>query len=391
MKQQEEETILVLGEHNESVDEIAYVPEDGFTIVLKDMCDRYSIITSIKNLTYRVEIFVDGALEDAVEIVCDALKMDAEEETLFKAAYTKAHQEYKEKFCQKVNHMEAEDEEDIPLEPKYDFEEENNKHEYMHVIWKRVGETYQKVKAKIRARGYNHRVVLVSVLFMAVLLFVGLGRVLMCNENVITFFVKQVDRVSYYEETESFCHKLETGCLQLSKMDLEQDTLLSPEECRTWCEDEVIPADKCALFLPYFPEKEVEEPFVVEVKEEPKKEVPKVVVKDKYTFSPKENIVLYPKTYLELFVENHTENVLKIALKKIVLNENEHEEIVQFRLGVTNLSIEAGKKKRFKIFLEQTYYEQFDKGTYTGVLIFSVSLPKGKEEKVEKIFSFKVE
>jgi len=391
LEQQEEKTILVLGEHNESVDNTAYVSQDGFTIVLEDVCDRYRIITSIENLTYRVEVFIDDALEDAVEIVCDALKMDAARETLFKAEYTKVHQRYKEKFCQKVKHMEAEDEEDTPLEPKYDFEEENNKHEYMHVIWKRVGERYQKLKANIRARGYNHRVVLVSVLFMVVLLFVGLGRVLMCNENVITFFVKQGDKVSYYEETESFCHKLETGCLQLSKMDLEQDTLLSPDECRTWCEDKVIPADKCALFLPYFPEKEVEEPLVVDVKEEPTQVAPKVVIKDKYTFLPKEEIVLYPKTYLELFVANHSEDVLKVALKKIVLNENEHEEIVQFRLGVTTLSVEAGSKKRFKIFLEQTYYEQFEKGNYIGRLIFSVLLPKGKEEKVEKIFSFRVE
>ena len=386
MKQQEENTILVLGEHNESVDNAAYVPEDGFTIVLQDMCDKYSIITSIENLTYRVEVFVDGALEDAVEIVCDALKMDAEEETLFQAAYTKAHQEYKEKFCQKVSPIEVEDEEDSPSEQKYDFEDAMTKETYVQLLRKKVGETYQKVKTNIRARGYNHRVVLVSVLFTVVLLFVGLGRVLMCNENVITFFVKQVDKVSYYEQTESFCHKLETGCLQLSKMDLEQDTLLSPDECRTWCEDEVIPAEKCALFLPYFPEKEVEEPLVVEVKEEHK-----IVFKDKYTFLPKEKIVLYPKKYLELFVENHTKDVLKVALKKIVLNENEHEEIVQFRLGVTTLSIASGKKKRFKIFLEQTYYEQFDKGEYTGAFIFSVSLPKGKEEKVEKIFSFRVE
>jgi hypothetical protein len=386
LEEQEEKTILVLGEEKQSVDNTAHVFQDGFTIVLEDECDRYRIITSIKNFTYRVEIFMDDALEDAVEVVCDA-----EGETLFKVKYTKAHQGYKEKFCQKVNHLDSEDEDISFSESTYDFEEENNKHEYLHVIGKKVEETYQKVKANIRARGYNHRVVLVTVLFTVVLLFVGLGRVLMCNENIITFFVKQVDRISYYEQTESFCHKLEKGCLKLSKMNLEQDTLLSPDECRTWCEDKVIPEKKCALFLPYFPKKEEEIPLVVKVKEEPKKVASKVMIKERYTFTPKEKIVLYPKKYLELFITNNTEDVLKVVLKKIVLNENEYEEIVQFRLGVTTLSVEAGSKKRFEIFLEQTYYEQFEKGEYTGKLLFSVFLHKSRVENVEKIFSFRVE
>lgn len=394
MKQQEEKTILILGNNNESIDNTSHLSQDDFTIVLKDVCEKHTIITSIKSLTYRVEIFKDGALEDAVEVVCDALKMDTEGENLFKEGYTKVHQKYKDKFCQKVKNIRTEDEVSSLVEPKYHFGEENKKYEYIHAAWKRVGETYQKLKAYIRARGYNHRIVLVAALLTIVFLFIVVGRVLICNEKVIAFFVKEIDKVSYYEQTESFCHKLETGCLKLSKMNLEQDTLLSPKDCRTWCQEKIISVDKCALFLPYFPQEEektlhniLKKDAISKMHNSVKREE---VLKDAYIFTPEKEMVLYPQKYLELVISNNTESLLKVKLKNIVLNENEHEEIVQFRLGVTALSIAPGDKKRFKVFLEQTYYEQFEKGEYTGKLSFSVFLPK-REEEVEKIFSFRVE
>jgi len=401
LEHQEEKTVLIFGDKMHESENATSLYEDDFTVMLNDTCGEHTIVTSIHNFIYRIEIFAKGALEDAVEKECHILNGEGDKEKLFTEVYTGEHQKFKDKYC-KSSALHREVKEEVPKDNPvlYDADQidmlaENKIQNNLDMIRNRVGEIYQNVKRVLGKKGYDHRIVLAGILLGMLVLFIFIGRILMCNEKLIEFFLDSTDKLSYYEETEPFCHKLENGCMKLTQMNLEQETLISPRECRTWCQEKFIPEEKCALFLPYFSKEE--EQSIAEEFEKPLEEskvnfpVKREVSKEKYHFFPEGEIILKAQKYFELFVENHTKSRLRVVLKDLLLNENEHEEIVQFRAGVTTLSIEPGSKKRFKIYLEQTYYDQFEKGRYTGKLIFLLFSPEGKEQQIEKTFSFRVE
>ena len=381
--QEEEKTILIFAEETPSSINKVPLHDDDFKVLLQDVCGKHEIITSIHGLCYRVEVFVDSVLEDAVEIGCDDLERSHQKEKLFKETYTQAHQSYKDTFCKQADQGETKE---VPVQ-----KEEKKK---------RVTPAQQELSPNPK-----QPIVLVASLLGIFILFVFLGSFLICNQTVIEFFVKKADRIAYYKQTEPFCHTLEDACMQHTKINGEEALFVSPKACKAWCREKIIHEDQCALFLPYFPkekesapvaeilEKSKEEPKSsllkedVAKEEEPKQEEPK----EAYLFLPEGDIVLKPQNYFELFVENHTKSRLNVVLKALILNENSHEEIVQFRAGVTALSMGANSKKRFMLFLEQSYYDQFDKGNYSGTLVFLLHFNEGEAQEIKKKFSFKVE
>ena len=396
--QEEEKTILIFAEETPSSTNKVPLHDDDFKVLLQDVCGKHEIITSIHGLCYRVEVFVDGVLEDAVEIGCDDLERSPQKEKLFKETYTQAHQSYKDTFCKQADHVEAKE---VPAEEK----------EKKKKVTPAQQELSPDPKPPAIKQGTKQPIVLVASLFGIFILFVFLGSFLICNQTVIEFFVKKEDRIAYYKQTEPFCHTLEDACMQHTKINGKKELFVSPKACKAWCEEKLIHEDQCALFLPYFPKEKGSAP-VAEVleksKEEPKpslllkeekakedvakEEEPKQEeAKEAYLFLPEGDIVLKPQNYFELFVENHTKSRLNVVLKALTLNESSHEEIVQFRAGVTTLSMGANSKKRFMLFLEQSYYDQFDKGNYSGTLVFLLHFNEGEAQEIKKKFSFKVE
>lgn len=374
------------------------VYHDDFEVMLHDECvvdgQTYVVTTSTNGLIYRVEILEDHELVDAIEVECDDLRFEPQSEQLFISLYTQAHSETREKYCtvakepeevkstfvEKPTEIEQQVQEDEMFEAKTSFES----------MLERVHAFYGQVKKKIQDRGYNHRVVLPMALLGMLFFFLLMGRVLICSDFVEQNFLTQgSEKVAYFKQTESFCHKLEKGCKALSQSNREQAHMFTPEECRQWCEDATIDAQACSMFLPYFPK---EEAIVTHYEEAPVEPIPsETEPKEAYLFYPQGTVELLSSGTVELSIHNQTVEVLSVELVDMSLHENEHEEIVQFRKGLTSFYVNKGEEKAFKLFLEPTYYEAFDRGKYTGELTFKVKSKEGKIDEVKKDFFFRVE
>lgn len=370
---------------------------DNFELILHDECSidgqNYSISTSTNGLAYRVEVLENGELVDAIEVECDELRFEPQSEQHFIALYTQAHDETKDKYCTakktealKSSFVEEAKIEENPLKEDEAYEVKTS----FERLLERIYTGYEQIKHKIRQRGYNHRIVLPIALVGMLFFFVFMGRVLLCSDFVEqTFLTQESEKIDYFKQTESFCHKLEKGCVILSKSNMEEANIFTPEACRQWCDEAFIEEQVCALFLPYFPKKEESTSDFEEVPIAlpPKKVQPK----EAYVFYPKETIELFSSGTVEVFVRNHATKNLQVELVKMTLHENEYEEIVQFRKGMTSFYVNKDEEKAFKIFLEPTYYYQFDRGKYTGELTFKVKSEEGKIDEVKKDFFFRVE
>lgn len=370
---------------------------DNFEVLLHDECtingQNYTMSTSTNGLVYRVEVLENGELVDAIEVECDELRFEPHSEQHFIALYTQAHDETKDKYCtaKKTEALKSAFVEEVKIEekPLQEDEEYEVKTSFERVL-EHIYTWYEQIKHRIRQRSYNHRVVLPIALVGMLFFFVFMGRILLCSDFVEqTFLTQESEKIDYFKQTESFCHKLEKGCVILSKSNMEQANIFTPEMCRQWCDEAFIEAQACALFLPYFPKKEESTSDFEEVPIAPP--LKKVEPKEAYVFYPKDDIELLSSGTVELFVRNDATKTLQVELVKILLHENEYEEIVQFRKGVTSFDVNKDEEKAFKIFLEPTYYYQFDRGKYTGELTFKVKSKEGKIDEVKKDFFFSVE
>ena len=158
--------------------------------------------------------------------------------------------------------------------------------------------------------------------------------------------------------------------------------------------------DGCEQFSHYFSQKDIEKKSLELKSREHKKkekvlsplsEKPVEKVKEKLLFTQTEPFELRLGEVFELTVHNPSATPCEIEVKNLDVNESEHDEIVQFSRGISHLTLAPEGRKKFKLFLEESYYRQFVKGTYRGSIDFSVLFESGKKENLSKSFFFEVE
>ena len=372
-------------ENNISSIKSTFEENEDFLVMLEDRCDKYHIVTSINGLSYRIEVYCEGELEDAVERECNELRLSRDSETLFYSEYFEAHKAYMKKFCTKT--LESFPEKENELENKNiiqdkEVKDNENENEKSNNGIDNISDKSRQLIQNIKDKPYTAGIIL------SISLLIILGRFLVCNETIIGLFFNKID---FYEKTEFLCNKLEKKCILLTNTNLDQDTKTSPEDCRNWCKNNIIIKNKCELFLPFFPD--LKEEYLDTQYDKNTSNVVNVVkkIEPTYLIKPKGTIVLELGKYLELVVINNAMKTFSIELKSLHLDENEYEEIVQFSRGIISLSIEHESSKEFTIFLEPTYYEQFKKGDYHGKMTFDIIFEDSTKEEIVKDFTFKVQ
>ena len=356
--------------------------ENDFVVILEEQCQPYHITASIHGLVYRIEVSNDGKLEDAIEVSCSELKTSPESEQQFRALYTEAHQTYIEKFCSKMQPEESHD----------NLSDSIEKLESAHLPQNRFKHSYEKTKSYLKSKRKNSRIFLAVAMIVTTVLALFLGYVSMCSERFMGIFLNNDRKMAYFKQVEPFCHKLENRCKNLTKINPDQTEPQSIQACRDWCGEGIISPDQCALFLAYFPSLKQEEESTEPIPQEKStQEQNSTQEKIKFLIEPQGKINLLADQYTEIVVKNYTETTFEIKLEKIHIENTPHEEIVQFRKGIVSLSVDNKREKVFKVFLEPTYYQQFEKALYTGVFSFRLSFEDGESREVKKPFSFRVE
>jgi hypothetical protein len=284
-----------------------------FIRILQDECistkGTYRIVTSIYNLTYRSEVFLDGLLIDAVEEECYYLTYDAKKEEFFKNKYIDAHQSIKKKYCIQEKKIQPKIKKDI-LQfnlPKLDY-------------------------IKLSK-------IFLGLLFSFILLF---------------FINKSIHKTPKDTPLVSF-NKKETPVAK---------TLQNRENISI-----------------------LKTPKLTKIKEDLSPSL--IKEKDMFVWAPTENFVIDEGHYFSLSFTNNSNAVVTIELTGRTLKQSPHDEIIQFKDSDIYAKVARGETKIFQIYIEPTYYKQFDKGKYTGTLTFTLNDTKEKTL-VTKQFSFEV-
>jgi ferredoxin len=403
----EDETVLI-GEHHTSVS------EDAFVVIWEEKCDSCRVVSSASSENYRIEVYCHDMLEDAVEYRLEPGVEIRRKEDL-PENYQQLHRKYCERYCPKQS-IAVEKEEIIPGKPSVIRASEKSADKKTSSLPHASSEKdkfgrmegYIVLKRFISDIHIDRKWVISSVFILVIVLIVTLGRWLICNDQVIGFFLNDNEKTNYYEQIEPLCHKLEKSCMKLIDKNGPGKQKYSYETCRKWCNNAILSEKVCSTMLPYFPPREIIDKPVTEIplKIEPKKKAlskeknvvsepnekleTEKITAERYMFDPDGKIVLSAGTLSELHVTNYTEENLIVSLENMQLDGSEHEEIVQFRLGVSRVKIPLGQSKTFKIFLEPTYYAQFKKGKYQGKMFFSVENASGEKEQKEERFFFEV-
>ena len=362
--------------------------EDHFLIVIEGECQnedkKIEIITSIKELIYRVEVKEEGMLIDAIEVVCDTLRYDPHRETLFKEKYTQAHQKVYTNYCPSVKSDTA------PIElrlGKKEEEQEEEEEESPYEVYVPV----KKEKEKRKIMDFSYRLKSKNILMLSlvaiVLLFVLLGRFLMCSPTMYHYyFSNEKEKITYLEKTEPYCHHLEESCYHQVDKSAQASEYFSQKRCKIWCEREIMTQKVCRRFLPYF-----ETESTVNRKSSLSKPIQTVSDNtEKYSLLPKEIRILQMKPFA-LKVKNHHKVPLSIRLVGLDVEGTQNDEIVQLVKGISALSVGVNKSKAFSFFLERSYYRQFAKGVYQGSFRFRIDYEGEDSVEILKAFSFEVE
>lgn len=343
---------------------------DQFIIILEENCGDYRILTSINGLDYRVEVYKKNQLEDAIEVSCHELRNYPKSDILFEEQYSQAHKKFVEKIC--FSTVEKQEYQHSTLDDKV----------ISHTEQPLTEAKWSLALASIKR--HNKKIIVVFIFLVVLFKIIS---ILICNENVIQFFT---DPRSFYKKTESFCHKLEKKCVLLSKNNLNQVRDISPYDCRMWCENNIIKRERCARFLPYFslPKAEKIQKNSNSLKIDNQKKQGNDI---SYTFMPQDTFTLMLEKSYKLQITNTGKRAFHIKLESLIVQNTNYEEIVQFQSGKTALSLRPGETGYFEVYLEPTYYEQFDNGEYRGSILFKIFDGKKKIETVKKKFVFRVE
>lgn len=333
-----------------------------FVTVLTDTCEveniHYVIHTSIHILTYKVEVFQDAIRIDATEITCNVLKHTQHNEQLFIEEYQDAHRKMRDKFCTKI-------EKNIHI-PKPDNSIKND------------SETKNITNYNIPFK----KIIIVSILLIGTLWAIY-TYVFIYSDIYLNTFDTNEEKILYLEEIESHSNILEESCIKLSKKQLRKyEDIITVKNCKSWCQKNIIDTSKCGLLLAYF---KVNYTDINLSTVSYQKHIEKKVLD--YKVLPQSNLIALHKTqHFDLMIHNRSEHAILVKLKDLILDHHENEEIVQFQQSITELLLKSDDKKTFSIFLEPSYYTQFDSGKYTGKLRFEVSYKQTKETFIQAFF-----
>jgi len=350
-------------------------------VVLEENCSSWRIVTSVNGLIFRSEVFdrQNNHLQDAVETDCGYLRGQPGSDEAFRICYSKSQASIKKRFCTNTN----DDGERV--------QNKNTDHEEKVYVPSTQSAPHPDESTEIGfpGKGHTKRYALLGWLVGIVVLIAG-GKHALCEKEVVQFFLGQ-NPVAFYETTEPLCHRLEQRCVHLSQMDSDQMPPFPPEMCRGWCASGIIAPDRCRQFLPFLPK--ITPKIIPEKAEEnfpslvPKSSSPKRLFA---TWKPDGPLILTLHRMVKLSVNNPNNYALNIMLTNLVLEGSSYEEIVQLRNGQTEVHLTPHQKHFFEIFIEPTYYHQFEKGSYHGHMTFTVVAEKGQKQTKEFPFSFEV-
>lgn len=331
-----------------------------FVTVLTDTCRvdqvTYVINTSINAFNYRIEVYENTVLIDAIE----SEDIDKNEKD-FRKKYQLNHQQIRDKYCVEV------DKKIISIKSKKNHKKEIDK---ISLLWY-IG---------------KNKLIFLSILVSLVFLAIAYKKLFVYTDIYIdTFYTHKKDKIIYLETIESDTQFLKKNCLALAKRDILEDEIFTISNCRMWCKKHIIDNDECKISFAYFTSNHVNIPNEIMQKEI---DIKKIAIE--YIVLPTENILeLNVTKEFELRVRNRSNHAITVALKNLILDNSNYEEIVQFKHAKTSFLLETNKEKKFHIFLEPSYYKQFKAGSYTGRLEFDVSY-KDHNSFFMKQFSFKV-
>ena len=333
-----------------------------FVNVLTDTCEiknnTYVIHTLIHQFTYRIEVFKNGKLIDTGEA-----KSPEPIDTIFLTFYKKAHQAMRMKYCT------CSKDDVLSYEKKTTTLLSKQKPEKKHT---------QKNTIKIA---------IISIIVVLFLLYIYTSFFIYSQIYINTFYTNPKEKIVYLEKIENKTHLLSKRCLDLSKKERLEENIFTLDQCEIWCHKHVIQKEMCTLFFSY--------------KARNYYASKKTIVQEKntttpsnlslnYTVLPQKDLLLSNHKDVILQINNLNSFALNIYVKKIVLQQSNDEEIVQFRDAISKLQLHANEAKRFIIFLEPSYYKQFKKGHYTGYIEFALNY-QGKQSFFNKNFSFVVQ
>lgn len=347
---------------------------DGeFRRVIEDRCDNYTILTSINGFIYRVEIYSGGQLLDGAEADIGALVASSRDDTVFVKHYTEAHKNFMKKYCKNQKESQFE----------YIDEGEVDHHSIDRNTYTKLSFFSTHLKKKI-----NKRNISIAIFSLFLLLVILLFRPVACNDSIVGIFIGDNNLLEYHKNTESMCHKLEDHCKILANTNLDQISLEESEKCRSWCKSGRIENNRCVLFLSLLPKEEHKKgpSGTLQIS----KPLPPVVKKEPYIFLPDKKIELKLGKHYPIKIANQSNMDIKVKLINLVLRKSIHEEIVQFEDGNIEIDIEPNKEGSFGIYLEPTYYEQFQKNSYVGKMVFTIYFSDGKEDNKTVLLTFRV-
>jgi len=274
-----------------------------FIRILQDECitpkGTYKIVTSIYNLTYRSEVFLDNQLIDALEKECYYLTYDVKKEEYFKNKYIEAHQVIKKKYCKEEKEIVFQTKRIIPS---------------LHIP--------------------NLDYLKLSKIFLGLLF-----------SFIVLFFIKN------------------------SIKETPKDTSSAP------INEKEIPLPKIS--------QDIENINVLEIPKITKDE------EDLFVWTPPKDFHLDASHYFPLSFTNNSNVEVSIELTGRTIKQSPYDEIIQFKDSDIYAKVARGETKIFQLYIEPTYYKQFNKGKYTGTLTFTLDDTKEKIL-VTKQFSFEV-
>lgn len=313
-----------------------------YVTVLTDTCktQTYVIHTRIYKYKYRIDVFKNGKLIDSSEATSPE-----PEESVFQSFYKEAHKAMRAKYCTDTSIKISNKKETQPTMPRVAFYEKKS---FLKVI-------------------------LTGIFAVGICLFWYFNMFVYSTRYINT--LHGTEKMVYLEKIEPQVHKLSKNCLALAQKEHIEDEFYTIQRCRKWCVHSQIDEDSCKLFFAYAGQKK------------------KVSLENKtsldYTVLPLENLELSTSNDTIVQVNNLGSLPLTVSVKKIILENSKYEEIVQFRHAISHFQIDANEAKKFFLFLEPSYYQQFSKGIYKGQIEFEVK-QKDKLSSIVKKFTFEV-
>jgi len=312
----------------------------------------YVVNTSISRFIYRTEVFRDEVLIDTIEVNCTELSKHSMGNQLFMDKYEQAHNKKRVKCGSR---------------------DKNKKDESKGVFEKKQNKFINNVKSK-------GSILLVLAIISGLISYFIIIKVFIYSDIYINTIIAKKDKMVYLEQIETKTHKLGDACVLLSKKQSQSNNIVTAENCKVWCNRRIISKETCDLFSAYF--------FIDKGIKEGEHTDKQVTA---YKVFPQEEIVeLHLSKTFKLKVHNDSNHELYIELKSISLNNSINEEIVQFKKTETSFSLQEAEGKYFQVFLEPSYYKQFELGKYTGSLWFDVKYQEKIVGSINKQFYFMV-